>query len=505
MITNRTKFFINGLMLSAVGLLMRTVQLIFSAYVSRTVGAEGIGLNTLIMTVYSFAVTFATSGISLSVTRLVAAKIGEGKESEAGRVLRGAICYALFFGALSFLLLFSLSGVLSRRVISHGDTATALVILSLSLIPTALSSVINGYFVGVKKVAFNAFVQVVGQAFRIFLSVYLLFVMADGGTLYAVSALCIGTSATEALCFVLSLILLAFDRIKRKNKGRGSDVKAVATMAIPLAVSAYIRSALLTLEHSLIPKRLKKHGENTSEALSSYGYLHGMALPLVLYPMAPLSSFAGLLVPEFAESEASGNKRRLERIAGEAMGTTMIFAVAASVLLYLFSEELGYTVYSSYEAGRYIAFLSPVVPIMYLDHVADAILKGIGEHVYSMWVNIFDVIISIALVFFLLPIMGIAGYAIVIIVMEGFNFSLSLLRLRKRIKFKIDFFTSLIFPALSSAVSVLLSDLLISVKGESVGAGLLTVKLILAVCIFLAVNSLLNLLREITVKKEARS
>ena len=144
-------------------------------------------------------------------------------------------------------------------------------------------------------------------------------------------------------------------------------------------------------------------GEGSSEAYAHYGILHGMALPLVLYPMAPLSSFSGLLVPEFAEDSAGGNIKRMERIASEAINTTLVYAALASVILFVFSEELGYAVYGSYDAGRFIAILALIVPIMYLDHVTDGILKGIGEQVYSMWVNISDSLLSVMLVWVLIP------------------------------------------------------------------------------------------------------
>ena len=86
--TNRKRFFINGIMLTAVGLVVRGVTLAFNSYVVQKIGAEGMGLFTLIGTVYAFAVTFATSGISLTVTRLTASLIGEGKRREARGVVR---------------------------------------------------------------------------------------------------------------------------------------------------------------------------------------------------------------------------------------------------------------------------------------------------------------------------------------------------------------------------------------------------------------------------------
>ncbi len=124
--TGAKRFIKSGIMLTLVGLAMRTVAMFFSAFISRTVGAEGTGLYTLIMTVYSFAITLATSGISLTVTRLVASAIGEGKSFEVGRVLRGAFLYSFLFGLLATLGLFFGAELLGREVLSDERTVTSL-------------------------------------------------------------------------------------------------------------------------------------------------------------------------------------------------------------------------------------------------------------------------------------------------------------------------------------------------------------------------------------------
>ena len=49
--SKRVRFFYNGLLLSAVGLVMRAVGLFLGAYISGVIGAEGIGLQSLIGTV----------------------------------------------------------------------------------------------------------------------------------------------------------------------------------------------------------------------------------------------------------------------------------------------------------------------------------------------------------------------------------------------------------------------------------------------------------------------
>ena len=493
--TTRAKFWKNGIMMTLVGLLLRTVALGFSAFISRKVGAEGIGLYTLITTVYSFLLTFATAGISLTVTRLVAEVIGKSEEEKIGKTVGGAVVYSLIFSGAATIILASLSGVISRYVIADSRSLLPLGILSISLIPASLSGVFSGYFVGVRRVLPNAIIQVLGQLLRVGATILLLLSMVNEGVESAVTALCIGVTVSEVVVFVISFVAFSLDRIiyyRRKRGEGGISFLPTFKMALPLGVSAYIHSALLSVEHAVIPMRLEARGELREEALASFGRMHGMALPVVTYPMSPLSSFSGLLVPEFAESDARGDGERVSRIAGQALSLTLIYAACASVILFLFSEEIGYIIYNSFDAGVFIAVLAPVIPLMYLDHVTDSILKGMGEQVYSMWVNIADSALSLVLVFFFVKPLGIIGYALVIIVMELFNFTLSYLRLERRIRIKIDLIHSLIIPLLSGVLASVLVRVLFVRLGTGASIPDLVGQMVFTLCAFILVFILLT-------------
>ncbi len=456
MTQKRLQFIKNALLLSIVGLAMRTVQLFLGAYISRAAGAEAVGLYSLIMTAYGFALTFATSGIGLTVTRLVAGAVRGAHGSEASRILRGAFLYSLLFSGIATLVLMLLGGYIGVTLLGDARSVTALRILSLTLIPSALSAVVSGYFVALRRVSLNATVQVTTQIVRIFLTVLLLSAFSSGAE-SSVIALAMGALITELIGTALALIEYAIAR-RTSERGSGADFTSVTAMALPLATSSIIRSALLTVEHTLIPRRLVHRGESLSDALASYGTLHGMAMPLLLYPMAPLSSCCGLLVPEFAEGQSTGQRLRLRSIASEALTKTLSYSVTLATVIALFSEELAQVIFSSSDAGYFISFLAPVLPLMYLDHVADSMLKGVGEHIYSMWVNIADACLSIILVYFLLPLMGITGYAVVILIMEGFNLLLSALRLYSKVGFKINLVAGLISPLALSLVACSLTE-----------------------------------------------
>lgn len=494
----KRKFIFNGIILTLVGFAMRGVALFLGAYISSAVGAEGMGLQGLIATVYSFAVTFATSGVTLSVTRLVASSMGEGKGS--GDVLRGAFIYATCFGLAATVILFTLADLIGAVVLCDTRVSAALRILSLSLLPISLGSVISGYFVAIRRVGLNASVQIFGQIARIALTVILLG-RAESGIAGAIRALALGTTVTEVACFLIALVEFYLDRaIHRDKDSLGLSVGKVSKMALPLAFSAYVRAFLLSVEHSLIPKRLVDKGNSQSEALTSYGYLGAMALPIILFPMTPLSSFSGLLVPEFAESEGALCKDRMRRMAGAAIEKALIYATVVSVFILVFSEELGYVIYDTYEAGRYIGMLAPVIPIMYLDHVTDSMLKGIGEQVYSMWVNIADSLLSVVLVWVLIPLMDIYGYALVIIIMECFNFILSYVRLRKRIDFSFNIYRALLLPLAAALLSVTASEWIFTFGGRASAWLWLSAKMIFSLSVCIGIMMAQNILKTRKIK-----
>ena len=423
------QFLLNGIILTAVSVTMRLLTVFFNVYITDRIGAAGVGLFSLVMSVYTFAVTFATSGIYLSATRLVSQQIVRGSGKGVRSAMNRCIVYALFFGTLGAVLLFLSSETVARDVLGDMRTLRSLRILAFSLPPLAVSSALSGYFSAVRRVAKNAFTNILEQLIRIFLTVFLLTSVSGKGLEAASAAIVVGIVISEFLAFCVSFILYLSDRRKTLDLTAppSSDLTGrLIKMAVPIAVSSYIRSALVTVEHILIPKGLIKNGATSDLALSSYGVISGMVFPVIFFPMAFLTAFTGLLVPEITRYKEKGSKKSIEYVTGRIMKITVIFSVAISGFFVYFSGALGSLLYDSSEAGKYIRIFAYLIPVMYLDNTTDAILKGLGEQVASMRYNIIDALVSVLLVFFLLPPFGIKGYVVVIYVCEILNAVLSL-------------------------------------------------------------------------------
>lgn len=487
-INNLKRYFLNGLLLSCVALIMRTVSVSFNIYVSSKIGAEAMGLLTLTGGIYGFAITVATSGINMAVVRLVSSALPDNstyldKKSDTcvRKIMKNALCYCLIFSLSASIILFVSAKNIGRYLLDDIRTVPSLKLMSLSLVPISISSAINGYFYAVRRVYKNVISQLFEQAIKISVVSFLLFVIAPYGLTYACIAVVAGGALSEGASVIISASLYFFDRITHRKKsqiniGRVSDFGSfkisnspmintrVIPIALPVAVSAYVRSLLITVEHLAIPWGLKRHGADSEAALSSYGILHGMVIPILLFPSAVLNSFSSLLVPELSSAYAKGDKKKIKRIVSRVFSLTLFFSIGVSGALICYSNEIGYFIYGSNEASLYIRLLAPLIPLMYLDGAVDSMLKGLNEHLYTMRVNITDSLLSVILIVILLPLFGIKGYVAVIFITELINTSFSILKLLNLTKIKTPIFKWIIIPVLLISLSTVVTRLLFNTK-----------------------------------------
>lgn len=426
----KQQFIANTFLLTAVSLFMRAVGVSFNAYIANRIGAAGMGLFSLVMSVYNFGVTFACSGIGLASTRLVSEELAIGGEAGVKRAVKRACTYGLIFGLAALFLIFFCAPFAGETLLGDARTVQPLRILSLSLPCVAMSAAISGYFSAVGRVGKSALVQVLEQLIRVSGCVVLLnsFGSRDAGI--ACKAVVASGSAAEVISFLLLFLLYRRD-IRRYQKAKsGKDItRRMLKISLPVAVSAYLRSALSTIEHTMIPKGLQKHGGDSETALAAYGTVHGMVLPLILFPSAVLQAFSTMLIPEVTMHHKRGERGKINSLIERALYTTLVFSIGASGILFFFAEEIGMAMYKSTEAAHFIKLIAPLAVIMYADGVVDAVLKGLNQQVYSMGYNVIDSAVAIVLMLFLLPARGINGYVMIIYITEMVNAFLSVNRL----------------------------------------------------------------------------
>lgn len=458
-------FLFNALILTATSLLISSVGVWFSLYLSEAIGAEAMGIFQLIMSVYTFATTLAVSGISLAAMRLVAEEMGKSAAPRMGRIMARCLCYSLCFGTVTALALWYGAETIGLVWLGSDQTILSLRAMALSMPFLAMSAALGGYFTAVRRVGKNSTVQILEQFLKILLTIAGLGLFGRRGLQYACLAIIGAGTLAQLLAFLCSLALYLRDlRSYRRSEqsGRGITHK-MFSIALPIALSSYLRSGLVTLKNLLVPVQLKKYGVSSGESFAAFGTIHGIALPVVLYPSAFLSAFANLIVPELAECRARNDdlvhNHRIHYMVGRMMQSTLLFSIGVAGVLFFFSGEIGAAVCQNPTVEFYIKILAPIVPVMYLDTIVDSMLKGLNEQVSSMRYNIIDALVSIGLVWTLLPRFGIKGYIVVILVSEILNFILSIHRLLRVTQFRGNYIAMVLKPILCVVLAALLARL----------------------------------------------
>lgn len=178
-----------------------------------------------------------------------------------------------------------------------------------------------------------------------------------------------------------------------------------------------------------------------------------MVMPILLFFNVFINSFASLLVPEFSRLLAGQNYNRMKKVCETIFKYAFIFSIGIGSCLWFFSAEISYAIYQDLSCDLWIKILSPLVFFMYIDTIIDNLLKGINEPFKVMCCNILDLVTTIIILYFLVPILGMNGYIFSIFVSEILNFTISSFQLRKRIPFKLSLKRYIILPIIASIIS----------------------------------------------------
>ena len=318
-----------------------------------------------------------------------------------------------------------------------------------------------------RGVAKTASGELLEQFVTIMAVVCLFTFVAPQGLEYSCVAIMLGSTLGEIASCTYTFIFFIKDKIKAKdtpgNQFQYTFRKALQDMfhiELPIMFGSTLRNGLVTIENILIPIGFKKHGASTETSLSNYGMIHGMVMPLILFPSAFLMAFSSLLVPEMAEANAVGHKRTISRTTARSMQLTLLFSFFITACFIVFADDFGRTFYQSEEAGRLIRFLAPLIPLLYLDSVVDGILKGLDQQIASMRYNFADSGLRVILVYFLIPFTGVNGYLGILFFSTIFNATLSIHRLLKVSQVEIQFVDWIVKPILCGGISVLCFSLL---------------------------------------------
>ena len=444
---NGKPIFYSALMLTFVNLLLRLVGTSFQVYLSSCIGAAGIGLLQLVMSVGSLAMVAGMAGIRTATMYLTAEELGRKQTKNVTWVLSGCFLYSIFCSGAVALFLYTCAPFMAENWIGDVRTIPALQLFAAFLPCVCLSGVMTGYFTAANRIGTLAAVEVAEQLASMGVTLTALHFWAgnDPGR----ACLCVVLGGGVSACFTLTCLVIL--RLTERPK-RGSRIPLAARLyhtAVPLALADDLKSGINTVENLMVPKRLALC-TSVATPLAAFGMVSGMVFPVLMFPACILFGLAELLIPELARCAAAGSNPRISYLVRRSLKVAMLYGLLFCGLLFLLAEPLCRTFYDSIEAGRYLKLYALLAPMLYCDAITDSITKGLGQQKVCVRYNILTSTLDVIFLYFLLPEYGMFGYFLSFFVTHLINFVLSLRRLLKITKEHLPFH----IPALSAAAAM---------------------------------------------------
>lgn len=413
--------------LTLTGLVSRFIGFFYRIFLSNVFGAEGMGLYQLISPVLALSFSLTVSGIQTAISKYVANETSTRDYRSSFRTLWAGFLLAMALSAVCAFGIYLYAEPIAANLLLEARTAPLLRIIALSIPMASVHSCINGYFYGIRKTAIPAFSQLAEQVCRVG-SVYLIYFICqrDGFTptiSFAVVGLVIGESASMIVSVVaiLSRAHQVFPshqvfpvRHSQSVAGLLGIYRRICTqllqLAVPLSANRLIINLLQSVEAIYIPNRLMAYGLSNADALSVYGVLTGMSLPLILFPSAITGSVSVLLLPLVSEADANGNDTAVRRAIFISIRCCFLLGFFCTALFLLFGRLAGRLLFHSELAGSFILTLGFICPFLYIASTLNSILNGLGKTVQTFLFSVVSLLLRLLFVFFAIPVYGIKGY-----------------------------------------------------------------------------------------------
>lgn len=375
-------FILNTIILLLSSVILQIINMFFSIYISNTIGEEAVGVFTLVMSVYMFGITLASAGINISATRVVSEELASNNELGAKKAAQRCVLFSLLFGLSASVIFFVSADFITIHCLHNKISKNVIYLICIALPFISMSSAVNGYFTAVRRVYKNALAKFFEEFVKILFTAILLKSLMPDDINYACYALILADVISEVTSFAQLYFLYIRDKKGSLSESRYRDLdsynKRILRITIPVALTSYLRSGLSTIKQLIIPSSLQKSGMNSSNSLIAYGIVNGMAMPVIMFPVILVTSFSGLLIPEFSRFHAQGKNQKIRSLSILILSCTLIFSVLVAIAIFMLSDEISTIIYHKSEIAKYIRILSPLIVIMYLDIVIDRNFKRIG-------------------------------------------------------------------------------------------------------------------------------
>lgn len=459
-------FFKTVMIITVFSVCEKFLGFLYRIFLSRTIGAEGIGIYQVALSVFALLLTLIASGTPITVSRLMTKYKAEKKLDRVHKVVSAGIIITLLISLPVVLIIFLFNSSLSFIFADPRCTPVFLIVLP-GLIFTSIYSVIRGVFWGNKDFLPYSIIELLEEICMIIVGAILILFSKSAfeGAIYS------GIAVLVSYIFSFTLATIVF--FIRKNRlvnPKGELVPLIKSTA-PITAMRTANSLASSLVSIILPLRLVSAGYTNAQALSMFGSATGQALPLLFIPSTLLGSFTLVLIPEIAENYYKNQNLALKQNIEKAIKFTAVLSCTFIPIFIVCGEEIGIIIFNSHECGKYLTASSFLMLFMGLSNITTSILNSIGLENKTLIYFIIGSVFMLLSVWVLPNFIGIYSLLVGFIFVYGLTTLFNFILIGKNCKIKPNYLkyillcTSLCIPTL--IFGGCLEKMLISLLGNT--------------------------------------
>ncbi|WP_234407863.1 putative polysaccharide biosynthesis protein [Anaerosinus massiliensis] len=452
---NTSESFLKGTFILAIaGIVVKVIGSLNWIFVSRVLGGEGIGLYQMAFPIYLLALSISTAGVPVAISIITAEKIALKDIWGAKRIFRISLALmavtGLFFSLATY---FGAGFLIEYRFIRDPRAYYSVAALAPAIFFVTLLASSRGYLQGWQRMTPTAVSQIVEQIFRVITMILFANLLLPQGLEFAAAGASLGACA-GAVAGVIVLIYYHWQlerditreysgqivETKTKHESSLKIIRRIFALALPVSASSIMLPVVANLDLMIVPARLEVAGYSVSQATELFGYLTGMAVPLINLATILTASLAVSIVPAISEAQALGDKLRSFQQTSAAMRISNLISFPAFIIVFMLDTPISELIYNATGAGPTVRVLSTSIVLLGIHQVTTGVLQGLGHTSIPMMNMIIAAIAKVALNWGLTaqPALGIQGAAWATVADIGIAAIMNLYFLHKYIGYNID-------------------------------------------------------------------
>lgn len=393
------KFLKGTMILTIASFVVKVIGSLNWIFVSRILGGEGIGLYQMAFPIYFFAMTVSQAGVPVAISIITAERVALNDIFGAKRVFRIAMGLMLVTGVIfSVLTYFSASWLIEWQLIRDARAYMSVVVLAPTVFFVTFLAASRGYLQGWQRMTPTAVSQIVEQIFRVITMIVLAYLMLPYGLDYAAAGASLGALAGA----VTGLIVLVYFHIKLNkeieikygahlqpteqsaSESTFSIVKRMFKLALPVSAASIMLPVVSNLDLMIVPQRLEVAGYSVRQATELFGYLNGMAVPLINLATILTASLAVSIVPAISEARALKQQDKIFLLTSSGVRISNFVCFPAFVVVFFLATPISSLIYNAPGAGPAVMISAVSIILLGLHQVSTGVLQGLGHTTIPM-------------------------------------------------------------------------------------------------------------------------